>query len=170
MKLVQKALKVLCILTLWKKVYLGLKSFPQAEAFCDECLKKNGLFNLSALMTTEYPFCWKVVGKNSCYHLGNKMIFNCRVVGQIIYRSFINREFTLTSCVCHSDAQFNKTHVCQRGDWEEVHITNFGGFVNDTPKMHFTDLYGHSLCCAEWCVSASWCQYYFFLYSGIQTP
>lgn len=51
--------------------------------------------------------CWK----KYLWSSWNKMVFNCRVVGQIIYRSFIDREFTLTSCVCHSDTRFSKTHM-----------------------------------------------------------
>lgn len=33
--------------------------------------------------------------------------------------------------------------------------------MNDTPEMHFRDVYGHSMCCAEWGVSASWCVRFF---------
>jgi len=40
-----------------------------------------GKFNLSALITTEYPNCWKVVGKTVCNNLRNRMLFNCRMVG-----------------------------------------------------------------------------------------
>lgn len=69
---------------------------------------------------------------------------------------------------CHSDTDFNKTHVYQTGDSEGRCTSLSGDLVSDTLNMHFTDVYGHSLYCAESGVSV-YCIFSTFRYLAYLT-